>query len=121
MVKCLFTGTLIIQSTEIVTCNSSAVNLSCIIKTGLPSYGFNLWTHSVNGIHIRTLNGSINGMESVLEVETCSYQEAGEYTCNAWNTHGETSLVVNKNISLQVNSRYTFLLLYSFFGSVLHV
>ncbi|CAG2225765.1 TTN [Mytilus edulis] len=74
-------STPIIQSTEIVTCNSSAVNLSCIIKTGLPSYGFNLWTHSVK-----------------------CYQEAGEYTCNAWNTHGETSLVVNKNISLQVNT-----------------
>ncbi|XP_071149230.1 uncharacterized protein [Mytilus edulis] len=97
-------STPIIQSTEIVTCNSSAVNLSCIIKTGLPSYGFNLWTHSVNGIHIRTLNGSMNGRESILEVETCSYQEAGEYTCNAWNAHGETSLVVNKNISLQVNT-----------------
>ncbi|CAG2217650.1 unnamed protein product [Mytilus edulis] len=100
-------STPIIQSTEIVTCNSSAVNLSCIIKTGLPLYGFNLWTHSVNGIQIRTLNGSMNmmnGKESILEVETCSFQEAGEYTCNAWNTHGGTSLVVNKNISLQVNN-----------------
>lgn len=101
------TGPPIIQSAEIVTCNSSSVTLTCVIKTGLPLYGFNQWRHFFNGKFIRTLNGSVDDMESVLEVETCSYQNAGEYICTAWNEYGGSMLVANKNISFIVYGRYT--------------
>lgn len=79
--------------------------MSCTIKTGLPSYGFYLWRHFFNGEFIRTLNGSVHSMKSVLEVETCSYQDAGEYECTAWNKYGNTTFVSHKNISLIVYGR----------------
>lgn len=99
-----FTGSPTITSSESVKCNSSSVTLSCIIKTALPKYGFSPWIHSINGNYIRTLNGSMRGIESVLEL-TCSYQNTGEYTCTAWNEYGKTSLVKNKTISLSVDGK----------------
>ncbi|CAC5393433.1 unnamed protein product [Mytilus coruscus] len=98
-----FTGPPIIKSEETVTCNNSSVTLSCNINTGLPVYGFNPWIHYFNGTFIRRLNGSVQEMKSILEVETCSYQNAREYLCAAWNKYGDTALVANKTIVLVVN------------------
>ncbi|CAG2218517.1 unnamed protein product [Mytilus edulis] len=101
--KTSFTGPPIIKSDETVTCNNSSVTLSCNIETGLPVYGFNKWIHYFNGTIIRSLNGSVQEMKSILEDETCSYQNAGEYICAAWNKYGDTTLVANKTIVLLVN------------------
>ncbi|XP_052080246.1 sialoadhesin-like isoform X2 [Mytilus californianus] len=97
-------GPPIIKSEETVTCNNASVTLSCTIKTVLPVYGFNPWIHYFNGAYIRRLNGSVLERKSILEVETCSYQNAGEYICTAWNKYGDTTLVANKTIDLVVNA-----------------
>ncbi|XP_052080109.1 titin-like isoform X2 [Mytilus californianus] len=97
-------GPPIIKSEETVTCNNSSVTLSCNIDTGLPVYGFNPWIHYFNGTIVRSLNGSVQEMKSTLEVETCSYQNAGAYMCAAWNKYGDTTLVANKTIVLVVNA-----------------
>ncbi|CAC5393427.1 TTN [Mytilus coruscus] len=97
-------GPPIIKSEETVTCNNSSVTLSCNIDTGLPVYGFNPWIHYFNGTFVRSLNGSVQEMKSILEVETCSYQNAGAYMCAAWNKYGDTTLVANKTIVLAVNA-----------------
>ncbi|CAC5404483.1 unnamed protein product [Mytilus coruscus] len=95
-------GPPIIKSEETITCNNSSVTLSCTINTGLPMYGFNPWIHYFNGTYIRSLNGSVKEMKSILEVETCSYQNAGEYMCAAWNKYGDTVLLANKTIDFVV-------------------
>ncbi|XP_071148690.1 neural cell adhesion molecule 1-like [Mytilus edulis] len=97
-------GPPIIQSEETVTCNNSSVKLTCTINTGLPVYGFNPWIHYFNGTFIRSLNGSVQEINSILEVDTCSYQNAGEYICVAWNKYGDTALIANKTIVLVVNA-----------------
>lgn len=53
----------------------------------------------------------MHGIESVLEFETCSYQDAGEYMCTAWNEYGGSIVDANKNISLIVHGMFTLLLL----------
>jgi len=40
------------------------------------------WNHYFNGFHIRRLNGSNFGNYSILSLQFCDYQDAGEYICS---------------------------------------
>ena len=40
------------------------------------------WNHYYKGVHIRRLNGSDFGNYSILSLEFCDYQDAGEYICS---------------------------------------
>jgi hypothetical protein len=40
------------------------------------------WNHYFNGFHIRRLNGSDFGNYSILSLQFCDYQDAGEYICS---------------------------------------
>jgi hypothetical protein len=40
------------------------------------------WNHYLNGFHIRRLNGSDFGNDSILSLQFCDYQDAGEYICS---------------------------------------
>lgn len=63
--------------------------------------------HFFQGLFIRSLNGEIQGNMSTLIIDSCSYQDAGEYSCIAWNELKRTRLYANKTVTLAVNSEYS--------------
>ncbi|VDI83611.1 Hypothetical predicted protein [Mytilus galloprovincialis] len=69
----------------------------------LDTYGFDLWSHTVNGVFIRHLKGENNRNMSILVISQCSFRDSGDYSCNAWNTKGENKYRSNKTTAVVVN------------------
>lgn len=63
----------------------SSITLTCYMSGDLVQIGFSPWTHTVEGIFIRYLNGSLNGDKLSLLIAQCTFDDGGEYTCSAWN------------------------------------
>lgn len=85
--------------------SSDMIQISCYMFGNLETYGFDLWSHTVNGVLIRHLKGESNGNLSILAVRQSSYSDSGCYSCNAWNTKGETKYWSNKTTSVVVNGK----------------
>ncbi|CAG2190908.1 unnamed protein product [Mytilus edulis] len=84
-------------------CNvTETVALICSVRGDLAIFGFEPWQHSLNGTYIRSLNGLNDKYVSLLLINTCSYQDAGEYTCIVWNKHTGETLVANKTTRLEI-------------------
>ncbi|XP_076091736.1 uncharacterized protein LOC143063430 [Mytilus galloprovincialis] len=84
-------------------CNiSESVTLVCSVRGDLAIFGFEPWRHSIDGTYIRSLKGSNDAYVSLLFINTCSYQDAGEYTCIVWNTHTGETFVGNTTTTLVV-------------------
>lgn len=71
----------------------------------LDTYGFDLWSHTVNGVFIRHLKGENNRNMSILVISQCSFRDSGDYSCNAWNTKGENKYRSNKTTAVVVNGK----------------
>lgn len=69
------------------------------------TYGFDFWSHTVNGVLIRHLKGESNGNLSILAIRQSSYSDSGCYSCNAWNTERETQYWSNKTTYVVVNGK----------------
>ncbi|CAC5404506.1 unnamed protein product [Mytilus coruscus] len=68
----------IVYSNEAMSCNNtSQIDMSCTLSTGLPVYGFGMWIHSVHGRALRVLKGKVKDDQSILMLTNCSYQDAG--------------------------------------------
>lgn len=86
--------------------SSSIIHISCYMLGDLVMYGFDLWSHTANGVFIRHLKGENNGNISILVIRHCSYRDSGEYSCNAWNTKNNISQYwSNKTTSIVVNCK----------------
>ncbi|XP_052066927.1 uncharacterized protein LOC127706386 isoform X2 [Mytilus californianus] len=94
----------IIQVRHSTVCNQTAdAYLQCILSGDLQYYGFSQWTHTVNGKFIRKLNGRNHGNTSSLLIQSCSYEDVGNYTCRAWNENNHKKYWSNKTTILTVN------------------
>lgn len=102
----IWLGPPIIQARHSMVCNHTAdVYLQCILSGDLQFYGFSQWTHSVYGKFIRNLNGRNDGNTSTLLIQSCSYEDAGNYTCRAWNKNNHTNYWSNKTTILTINGK----------------
>lgn len=87
-----------------VQCNqTSNIMLFCVLSGELQTYGFYLWTHTINGKFIRYLKGNINKVTSTLLISSCSYKDVGDYECRAWNQIGKEIYDSNKTTKIIVN------------------
>lgn len=97
------TGKPIVKTEKTIHCNSSSIaTLTCQIRTEQQAYGFHSWIHSFNGVRVRTLNGTTASKESILKIDSCRYDDAGEYTCIAWNMYDETKYTANASVNMIV-------------------
>ncbi|CAC5393431.1 unnamed protein product [Mytilus coruscus] len=93
----------IIDISKASTCeSSSAVTLYCIINTGFPLFGFTNWIHSRHDTLIRHLEGEKMHTKSLLKFNSCSHDDTGDYTCEAYNEYGGNTTFANKTVSLIV-------------------
>lgn len=102
-----FEGKPIIDISKAATCESSStVTLNCVIDTGFPLYGFNNWKHSRHGTLIRHLEGEKMHTKSILKFNSCSHDDTGDYTCEAYNRYHGNTTCANKSVSLIVYGTY---------------
>lgn len=81
---------------------SSNIHLSCYITGNIDTYGFDLWSHTVNGVFIRLLKGESNGNLSILVIRQCSFRDSGDYSCNVWDKKGNKQYWSNKTTAVVV-------------------
>lgn len=87
-------------------CNSTEkINISCIIHTEETKYGFGSWIHSYRGTYLRSLKGQIHDKESILVIESCSFEDKGDYMCVVWNEYDGNTVYENDTLSLNVNCK----------------
>ncbi|CAC5387769.1 HMCN [Mytilus coruscus] len=93
----------IIQVSNTAICNRTAdAQLQCYLSGDLHYYGFGQWIHTINGKYIRKLNGTTHGNISTLVLQSCSYEDFGNYTCIAWNENNHHKYWSNKTTILTV-------------------
>lgn len=51
----------------------------------MSEFGFYPWEHRFNGTYIRSIPGNVTGNVSFLTIDSCNYEDNGEYSCEAWN------------------------------------
>lgn len=51
----------------------------------MSEFGFYPWEHRFNGTNIRSIQGNVTGNVSFLTIDSCSYEDNGEYICEARN------------------------------------
>lgn len=83
--------------------------LTCEVSGELLNYGFKRWIHSFKGVIIRTINGIIAKNTTSVIIKSCGYQDAGSYTCTAWNGHGMDTFWTNKTSVVQVLGMYFYI------------
>lgn len=64
---------------------NSTVNITCNVSGQFLKFGFAPWIHQVNGVFIRVLHGTLYDQKSVIQIESCNIEDAGDYLCRAWN------------------------------------
>ncbi|VDI05804.1 Hypothetical predicted protein [Mytilus galloprovincialis] len=79
-----------------------SIVLTCTVSGELFKYGFKRWIHSVNGVIIRKLTGLIAENTSSIIIKSCGYQDAGSYTCEAWNEYRMETILINKTSLVKV-------------------
>lgn len=66
-------------------CNqSTSINISCKASGELPITDFGPWVHTFDGYFIRNLNGFRDGNMSTIFINKCSFEDQGNYFCQAW-------------------------------------
>lgn len=80
--------------------------LTCEVSGELFKYGFKRWIHSSNGVIIRELNGTKAKNSTSVIIKSCGYQDAGSYTCTAWNDNGMETFWTNKTSIVKVLGVY---------------
>ncbi|VDI19592.1 Hypothetical predicted protein, partial [Mytilus galloprovincialis] len=76
----------ILDTLENIYCNhTDSVILSCRVSGEMTELGFMPWEHKFHGTYIRSMTGNITGNVSFLSIDSCSYEDTGEYVCEAWN------------------------------------
>ena len=79
------------------TCNTTdLVRLSCYIPGNFQVFQFLQWQKHVNDQLIKNFTGQTKGNISVIELDKCSYEYAGQYTCAACITHKNKTYFINK-------------------------
>lgn len=86
--------------------NTESIVLSCSISGELIIFGFYPWVHSFGNHMIRSLSGNVTDNSSVLEIDSCSYEDNGEYTCKAWNKDSMEIITQNRTINVTVTGKY---------------
>lgn len=89
--------------------NTLSILLTCEVFGELFNYGFRRWIHSSNGVIVRKLNGIIADNATSIIIKSCGYQDAGSYTCEAWNEYGMKTLLINKTSSVKVLDMYPYI------------
>ena len=85
---------------------SSVVILTCAVSGGESTdFEFLAWKQLLNGIHIRSLNGIVEGRMGILVIRTCSYQDAGEYVCNVAHNYTNEVRLMSKTSKLFVSGK----------------
>lgn len=101
-----FAGSPIIQVSNQTVCDRTVnIQLLCIISGNLHHYGFSKWIHTINGNYLRKLNGRTRGNMSILLIDSCSFEDVGNYTCMAWNKNKNMEYWSNKSTTLTVNGK----------------
>ncbi|XP_052070889.1 uncharacterized protein LOC127709405 isoform X1 [Mytilus californianus] len=76
----------ILDTIDMVFCNNTdSVILTCRVSGEMSEFGFSPWEHIFNGTYIRSLTGNVTGNVSFLSIDYCTYEDNGEYICEAWN------------------------------------
>jgi hypothetical protein len=84
-------------------CNSTCnVALVCRIHGGVKDFGFNPWTHVLNNVVIRSLDGFVDNKLGYLQISHCGYQDAGKYICSIWNSFADGIYLTNITAELFV-------------------
>lgn len=90
-------------------CNqSTTICIVCNARNELEIVHFGSWIHLYNAEIIRFVNGSYNSSSSTIKFDGCSFQDEGEYVCQAHSN--ENGLVFHSNTSTKVDvkGRYVF-------------
>ena len=84
-------------------CNhTSAVVLKCVAMGDHLQLEFHSWTHLLNGVVIRLLNGTNRNNISELEIQPCGYQDQGHYVCSAENKEKRKILTGNTTTEMMI-------------------
>ncbi|CAC5408250.1 TTN [Mytilus coruscus] len=76
----------ILDTIDMVFCNNTeSVILSCRVSGEMSEFGFSPWVHRFHGTYIRSVAGNVTGNVSFLSIDSCNYEDNGEYICEAWN------------------------------------
>lgn len=62
---------------------SNEIQLFCNASGFLPVVKFGSWVHTYDGYVIRYIIGNISEKTSTLLLSRCSYEDEGDYMCNA--------------------------------------
>lgn len=89
-------------------CNESRnIELSCIGSGELPVDDFSLWIHTFNGHFIRNLTGTRKANISTIVV-SCSYENEGDYLCQAWTSVQGNRQLNNVSIKVVIQGWYIY-------------
>lgn len=97
-------GTIEINPSTLVCKNYPDIVIRCSLKGTKLNTGLwkNIWTHALNGQHIRHPDISINGLISTLTINACSFQDRGNYTCRWYSD----TIQYNSTTSVDVVCKY---------------
>ncbi|VDI49108.1 Hypothetical predicted protein [Mytilus galloprovincialis] len=93
----------IVETVDKVFCNNTAsVILSCRISGEMSKFGFSQWEHRFHDTYIRSVTGNISGNVSFFAIDSCNYEDNGEYICEAWNQDSKQLFRRKSSISVIV-------------------
>ncbi|CAG2256932.1 unnamed protein product [Mytilus edulis] len=99
----------IVETVDNVFCNNTAsVILSCRISGEMSKFGFSQWEHRFHDTYIRSVTGNISGNVSFLAIDSCNYEDNGEYICEAWNQDSKQLFRRKSSISVIVTGSENF-------------
>ncbi|XP_071131048.1 uncharacterized protein [Mytilus edulis] len=91
----------ILETVNMVFCNKTdSVILSCQISGEMSEFDFYPWEHRFNGTYIRSIPGNVTGNDSFLNIDSCSYEDNGEYICEARNK--DSQKIFHQDISTSI-------------------
>lgn len=110
IIFCNFSDSPVLRLIKRTECLSTlSIVLTCTVSGELFKYGFRRWIHSVNGVIIRKLTGLIAENTSSIIIKSCGYQDAGSYTCEAWNEYRMETILINKTSLVKVLGMYSYI------------
>lgn len=98
--KCIVDAPVLALTRSVVCTQLNEIQLFCNASGDLPIVQFGTWVHTYNGYVIRHLAGHRFEKTSTLLLAKCSYEDEGNYMCNAC-SNDESSNLCN-NISSKV-------------------
>lgn len=95
-------------------CNSTeSIILSCQISGEMSEFGFSSWEHRFHGTFIRSIPGNVTGNVLFLSIDSCNYEDNGEYICEAWNKAFQQLFRQSKSTTVIITGNY-FINLFSY-------